>query len=104
MCCILHFFSDLPSVTITDGASVQTVPVGGSLTLECRGTGIPKPEIQWSRVGGPLPEGIAIEGGLLIITNARHSHGGAYACNATNRVGSVQSQVAILVQGSCLFG
>lgn len=97
----MHFFSDLPSVTITGGASVKTVPVGGSLTLECRGTGIPKPEIVWSRVGGPLPEGIVIEGGLLVIANARHSHGGAYACNVTNGVGSVQSQVAVFVQGSC---
>ncbi|XP_078373536.1 basement membrane-specific heparan sulfate proteoglycan core protein-like [Oculina patagonica] len=89
---------DLPSVSITGGASVKTVPVGGSLTLECRGTGIPKPEIVWSSVGGPLPEGIVIEGGLLVIANARHSHGGAYACNVTNRVGSVQSQVAVFVQ------
>lgn len=98
------FFSDLPSVTITGGASVKTVPVGGALTLECRGTGIPKPEIKWSRVGSPLPEGIVVEGGVLVITNAQHSHGGAYACDATNRVGSVQSQVAIFVQGSCWFG
>lgn len=105
MDCILHyFFSDLPSVTITGGTSVKTVPVGRSLTLECHGTGIPKPEIQWFRVGSPLPEGIVVEGGLLVIANAKHSHGGAYACNVTNRVGSVQSQVAIFVQGSCLFG
>lgn len=98
---ILCFYSDLPSVTITGGASVKTVRVGGSLTLECRGTGIPKPEIQWFRVDGPLPEGITMEGGVLVVANARHSHGGAYACNVTNRVGSVQSQVAIFVQGSC---
>lgn len=98
----LSFLPDLPSVTITGGTSVKTVPVGGSLTLECLGTGIPKPEIQWSRLGGPLPEGIVTEGGLLVITNARHLHGGEYVCNVTNRVGSVQSEVAIFVQGSCL--
>lgn len=98
------FFTDLPSVVITGGASVKTVSVGGSMTLECRGTGIPKPKIKWSRVGSSLPEGIVVEGGVLVITNAQHSHGGAYACNVTNRVGSVQSQVAIFVQGTCLFG
>ena len=91
-------------MTITGGASVKPVSVGGSLTLECRGTGIPKPKITWSRVGSSLPEGIVVEGGVLVITNAQHSHGGAYACNVTNRVGSVQSQVAIFVQGTCLFG
>lgn len=95
----LNFFSDLPSVTITGGASVKTIPMGGSLTLECRGTGIPKPEIHWSRVGSSLPEGIVVEGGVLVITNAQHYHGGGYACNVTNRVGSVQSQVAIFIQG-----
>ncbi|KAJ7379698.1 Basement membrane-specific heparan sulfate proteoglycan core protein [Desmophyllum pertusum] len=96
--CEFQMKDDLPSVSITGGASVKTVRVGGSLTLECRGTGIPKPEIQWFRVDGPLPEGITIEGGVLVVANARHSHGGAYACNVTNRVGSVQSQVAIFVQ------
>ena len=96
----LYFFSDLPRVAITGGTSVKTVPVGGSLTLECRGTGIPKPEITWSRVDSPFPEGIVVKGGVLIITNAQHFHGGAYACNVTNRVGSAQSQVAIFVQGS----
>lgn len=97
------FFSDLPNVAITGGASVKTVSVGGSLTLECRGTGVPKPKIKWSRVGSSLPEGIVDEGRVLVITNAQHSHGGTYACDVTNRVGSVQSQVAIFVQGSCLF-
>lgn len=91
-------------MTITGGASVKTVSVGRSLTLKCHGTGIPKPQIKWLRVGSSLPEGIVVEGGVLVITNAQHSHGGAYACNVTNRVGSVQSQVAIFVQGMCLFG
>ena len=90
-------------MTITGGASVKTVPVGGSLTLECQGTGIPTPEITWSRVDGPLPQGITIDGGLFVIEKVQLSHGGAYACNVTNRVGSVQSQVSVFVQGSCLF-
>ena len=97
--------SDLPHVTIAGGTSVKTVPVGGNLTLECIGTGIPQPHIQWSRIDGPLSDGLVVEGGFLIIKNARHSYGGAYKCEVTNRVGSVQSRVAIFVQGSCwLFG
>ena len=100
---ILRLFSDLPSVTIRGGTSVKTVSVDGNLTLECIGTGNPKPQIQWSRVDGQLPQGLIIEGGILIIQNARHSYGGVYICEATNRIGSVQSQVAIFVQGaSCL--
>lgn len=77
--------------------------MGGNLTLECVGTGIPEPQVQWSRVDGLLPEGLIIDGGLLVISNARHSFAGAYKCQVTNRVGSVQSQVAIFVQGSYLF-
>lgn len=92
--------SDLPHVTIRGGTSVKTVPVGGNLTLECIGTGSPQPRIRWSRIDGPLSEGLVIEGGFLIVQNARLSYGGAYKCEVTNRVGSVQSRVAVFVQGS----
>ncbi|PFX26969.1 basement membrane-specific heparan sulfate proteoglycan core protein-like isoform X2 [Stylophora pistillata] len=89
---------DFPTGIISGGSSVTIVPVGGSLTLECLGTGIPTPEIMWSRVGGPLPGGITIDGGLLEIVNAQLYHGGPYVCNITNRVGSVRSQIVVLVQ------
>ena len=97
---MLRLISDLPSITIRGETSVKTVSLGGNLTLECIGTGNPKPQIQWSRVDGPLPQGLIIEGGILTIQNAQHSYEGVYNCKVTNRVGSVQSQLAIFVQGA----
>ena len=96
---LMNYVSDIPSVSIVGGTAVKTVPVGGRLKLECQGSGIPSPTIQWSRLQGPIPPGIMVDGGLLFITNARLSHGGFYRCQVTNRVGSVQSQVEVFVQG-----
>ena len=57
----------------------------------------------WSRVDGPLPNGITTDGGLLKIVNAQLYHGGPYVCNVTNKVGSVQSEIVVLVQGSYIL-
>ena len=78
---------------------MKTVAVGRNLTLECRGTGIPKPSIQWSRVDKTLPTGVVVEEGILLILKARQSSGGKYRCTVSNRVGKVQSQVILFVQG-----
>lgn len=57
----------------------------------------------WSRVDGPLPNGVTTDGGLLNIVNAQLYHGGPYVCNVTNKVGSVQSEIVVLVQGSYIL-
>ena len=100
---VIISFSDLPSVVITGGTSVKTVSVGKNLTLECIANGTPQPEIQWTRVDGLLPEGLISKGGQLIFPRARLAYGGVYRCKVTNRVGSVQSEVAIFVQGWCFL-
>lgn len=85
---------------IVGGTSVKTVPVGGNLTLQCRGTGIPKPTIRWNRVDGELPDNVEEDDGALLIKEAQPSYGGTYRCTVSNRVGSVQSQVVIFIQGN----
>ena len=100
---VIISFSDLPSVVITGGTSVKTVSVGKNLTLECIANGTQQPEIQWTRVDGLLPEGLISKGGQLIFPRVRLAYGGVYRCKVTNRVGSVQSEVAIFVQGWCLL-
>lgn len=88
-----------PSVTIEGGKIVHTVSVAGNLTLACIGTGIPQPQVQWSRVVSPMSQLITSKGGLLVIRNAQHFHAGTYKCEVANRAGSVHAQVVILVQG-----
>ena len=100
---MLYLFSAPPSLTIRGGTSVQAVSLAGNLTLECIGKGVPPPKIQWSRNVGPIPQGVTTEDGILMIRNAQHSHGGTYKCEVTNRVGSVHSQIVIIVQGSFLL-
>ena len=100
---VIISFSDLPSVVITGGTSVKTVSVGKNLTLECIANGTPQPEIQWTSVDGLLPEGLISKGGQLIFPRARLAYGGVYRCKVTNSAGSVQSEVAIFVQGWCFL-
>ena len=100
---VIISFSDLPSVVITGGTSVKTVSVGKNLTLECIENGTPQPEIQWTSIDGLLPEGLISKGGQLIFPRARLAYGGIYRCKVTNSAGSVQSEVAILLQGWCLL-
>lgn len=96
--CVL--FIELPSVSIVGGTAVKTVPVGGNLTLECQGTGIPQPSVRWDRIDGQLHDDIVIKDNKLYIVKAKASFGGTYRCSVENRVGSVQSQIVIFIQGN----
>jgi len=87
-----------PSVTIKGGKTFHTVSVAGNLTLDCIGTGIPQPKVQWSRVVSPMSQPLTSKGGLLVIRNAQHFHAGTYKCEVSNRAGSVHAQIVILVQ------
>ena len=102
-CFLYHLFLASPSVTIKGGKTFHTVSVAGNLTLDCIGTGIPQPRVQWSRVLSAMFQPLAAQGGVLVIRNAQNSHAGTYKCEATNRVGSVHAQVVILVQGFYLW-
>lgn len=104
MNCFLYVsFLASPSVTIKGGKTFHTVSVGGNLTLDCIGTGIPQPKVQWSRVVSPMSQPLTSKGGLLVIRNAQHFHAGTYNCKVSNRAGSVHAQVVILVQGFYLW-
>uniref|UniRef100_A0A8C9WAM4 Heparan sulfate proteoglycan 2 n=1 Tax=Scleropages formosus TaxID=113540 RepID=A0A8C9WAM4_SCLFO len=88
----------LPKVTINVRTSVQTVLVGNSVEFECQAIGDPQPTLHWSKVGGPLPSHVVVNGGLLKIEQVTEADAGQYRCTATNNVGSVQSQVVLNVQ------
>ncbi|KAM7411308.1 hypothetical protein PAMA_021348 [Pampus argenteus] len=88
----------LPKVMINVRTSVQTVMIGNSVEFECQAVGDPEPTVKWSKVGGSLPAHIMVKGGMLKIENVREADAGQYRCTATNDVGSVQSQVVLIVQ------
>ncbi|XP_047648303.1 basement membrane-specific heparan sulfate proteoglycan core protein isoform X10 [Phacochoerus africanus] len=88
----------LPSVLINIRTSVQTVVVGHSVEFECLALGDPKPQVTWSKVGGPLRPGIVQTGGIVRIAHVELADAGQYRCTATNAAGTTQSHVLLLVQ------
>ncbi|KAM7405193.1 hypothetical protein PAMP_012474 [Pampus punctatissimus] len=88
----------LPKVMINVRTSVQTVMIGNSVEFECQAVGDPEPTVKWSKVGGSLPAHIMVKGGMLKIEQVTEADAGQYRCTATNDVGSVQSQVVLIVQ------
>lgn len=100
----LHPPAALPSVLINIRTSVQTVVVGHSVEFECLALGDPKPQVTWSKVGGPLRPGIVQTGGIVRIAHVELADAGQYRCTATNAAGTTQSHVLLLVQGEAWRG
>ncbi|XP_066547238.1 basement membrane-specific heparan sulfate proteoglycan core protein isoform X4 [Amia ocellicauda] len=88
----------LPKVMINVRTAVQTVMVGNAVEFECQAIGDPQPTVSWSKVGGQLPPHIMVNGGMLRIDQVKEADAGHYRCTATNKVGSVQSEVVLNVQ------
>uniref|UniRef100_A0A915EBA7 Ig-like domain-containing protein n=1 Tax=Ditylenchus dipsaci TaxID=166011 RepID=A0A915EBA7_9BILA len=61
---------------------------GDKQQFKCHTTGVPAPDITWSKNGGDLPSDVVDLGdGVLEISNARKEHEGDYTCTATNPIG-----------------
>ncbi|XP_071839760.1 basement membrane-specific heparan sulfate proteoglycan core protein-like isoform X3 [Apostichopus japonicus] len=82
----------IPNQAVTSGTNVQ---------VQCRATaGYPAPEIVWTRAGGePFTGNTLVENGVLRIIQITSDEQGVYLCTATNRAGSVQISITLLVLG-----
>ncbi|XP_044315298.1 lachesin isoform X2 [Drosophila rhopaloa] len=81
-----------PEQNLEEGVSTE----GGTISLVCRATGVPKPKVQWRREAGK--EIIlraesrdkqvlkSVEGEQLVLTNVHRSDMGAYNCIASNGI------------------
>ena len=81
------------------------VSIGQPARIQCAFTGLPMPELKWSRADGqPLNETIEIandenQGIAALVFNATAmTDKGAYICKATNVVGSVEQKVNLDVK------
>ncbi len=82
------------------------VSIGQPARLQCGFTGLPMPELKWSRVDGqPLNEGIEIANdenqgiAALVFNTTTMADKGAYLVKATNVVGTVEQKVNLDVKG-----
>jgi len=82
--------------------SILAARKGDDVTLNCKGSGSPKPTVKWSRVGKVMPDGSSdIESEMVIFSDVSKKHAGIYKCSATNGYGKEASkQVEVVVEYS----
>ena len=79
--------------------------MGSMVTLSCKATGKPVPNITWTRVwengtdSGELP--LSMDGFYVISNTSRRSNG-AYRCTASNGIGDPADQTTEVIVGSKL--
>jgi len=82
--------------------SILSAMQGDDVTLNCKGSGSPKPTVKWSRVGKNMPDGSSeIESDMVIFSDVSRKHAGTYKCSAMNGHGKEASkQVEVVVEYS----
>ncbi|XP_025082607.1 basement membrane-specific heparan sulfate proteoglycan core protein-like isoform X8 [Pomacea canaliculata] len=77
---------------------LQTAALGSPTTLSCEAQGSPQPTITWIKKDGDLPmEHSITETGGLYIPRVREEDSGTYECQASNRYGTTQVPVILIV-------
>ena len=83
---------------------------GDHLSLFCKSSGTPKPEISWFRDGFPIQAGengdtlsgnvrVHVEGDSLRIYHVSRRDAGVYVCRASNSVGEDSHSFKVVLQG-----
>lgn len=71
--------------------------------VTCQAEGFPRPTVNWSRVGMPLPAGrVEVNRGTLTIKNLTPADSGLYECVATNTMGTKKARTNVAVP--CYLG
>ncbi|KAM9324527.1 hemicentin-1 [Gastrophryne carolinensis] len=96
-----HVFVNEPPVLIGVHPRNQTVPLGGSIILDCAVQGNPTPQIQWSKKENDIPSSRRFKqfsNGSLAIYNTQNEDNGDYLCIATNDAGTMEHSVTLILQ------
>ncbi|KAM8819466.1 nectin-4 isoform 2-T2 [Rhynchonycteris naso] len=65
--------------------------------LKCLSEGQPPPSYNWTRLDGPLPSGVRVEGDTLGFPPLTAEHSGIYVCHVSNELSSRDSRVTVEV-------
>ena len=76
--------SDLPQVSVEMSGDVDDISQGDTVTISCRASGNPTPDIVWYRDGSGE---IVSRSHTLTIADIRRDQAGVYVCQADNSVG-----------------
>ncbi|XP_065505206.1 hemicentin-1 isoform X3 [Caloenas nicobarica] len=91
-----------PSVMGADTPGEMAVILNQEISLECRATGFPFPDIHWFKDGKPLFLGdpnveLLDKDQVLHIKSARRVDKGRYQCSATNTAGKQVKEVKLII-------
>ncbi|KAM6427382.1 vascular endothelial growth factor receptor kdr-like isoform 2-T2 [Liasis olivaceus] len=78
------------------------VNVSGTIVLECKVNGTPKPAIAWLKNGHRIApaSGISMENNTLVIERVKKDDEGHYECQAINEMGQDSTRAFIKIEGS----
>ena len=99
-CCtnLVYLLSGLPIFTKVPPL-LTTLVQRTTFQVVCQTEGFPRPIINWTRVGMPLPAGRTnVNQGTLIIKNLILADTGLYECSATNTMGTKKARTNLVVQ------
>ncbi|GBP70931.1 Fasciclin-2 [Eumeta japonica] len=96
----------MPDITELEVTPNKTIVAGDFLKIECKGSGQPTPNYNWTKIVDEKPTPIQEdsnyigpyqENNTLTFASARHEDEGTYRCTASNMGGMVTKQVTIQV-------
>lgn len=107
-CYVLFFVLRCIAVApaIVDSQSEVYAQAGANIVLRCTGQGSPTPAMCWLRDGKLVisEDNIHImDGGVLLIANARQDQTGTYTCKATNILGAENADSQVIILSMCLY-
>ena len=71
---------------------------GDDVTLSCKASGKPRPQVRWSRVGKMMPDGQSeIRSEVVTFSQVSRKHSGTYRCTASNGHGKEATQTVEVV-------
>ncbi|XP_068096243.1 hemicentin-1 isoform X2 [Hyperolius riggenbachi] len=97
----VRVFVKEPPVIVGVHSTYHTVPLGGSITLNCTVQGSPVPTIQWSKKGQEIPFNKRFKqfnNGSLSIYNTMNEDIGDYVCIASNGAGILEHMITLSLQ------
>ena len=94
----IYFFSAPPVITSPKELTWK-IMAGESVTIECLADSDPSSSYVWKNTAGA----VVADGRELRLHNVNDSSGGNYICTATNKLGSDDRSIIVLVRSKLFF-